>query len=91
MQVTPQGFANLARIVLDFAKETCAGKVVFVLEGGYHLEGLRDSVKEVLQTLRADSLAKGRDEKLRKSLDPQMIDPVIRKVKEAQKPFWKNL
>jgi acetoin utilization deacetylase AcuC-like enzyme len=91
MQVTPQGFANLARIVLDFAKEICQGKVVFVLEGGYHLEGLRDSVKEVLKTMRGDILAGGRDENIRKSVDHQMIDPVIRKVKEAQKTFWKNL
>jgi acetoin utilization deacetylase AcuC-like enzyme len=91
MQVTPEGFANLARIILDFAKETCKGKVVFVLEGGYHLEGLRDSAREVLKTLRGDALAGGRNEKLRQSVDHRMIDPVIKKVKEAQKPFWKNL
>jgi acetoin utilization deacetylase AcuC-like enzyme len=91
MQVTPEGFGNLARIVLDSAKETCHGKVVFVLEGGYHLEGLRDSVREVLKTLRGDTLTGGRDEKLRKSVDHRMIDPIVKRVKEAQKPFWKNL
>ena len=91
MQVTPEGFANLARIVLDFTKETCEGKVVFVLEGGYHLEGLRDSVREVLKTLRGDTPEGRRSEKLRQAVDHRMIDPVIRKVKEAQSPFWKNL
>jgi acetoin utilization deacetylase AcuC-like enzyme len=91
MQVTPEGFANLARIVLHFAKETCEGKVVFVLEGGYHLEGLRDSVREVLKTLRGGTLDGRRSEKLREAVDHRMIDPVIKKVKEAQKPFWKNL
>ena len=91
MQVTPEGFANLARIVLAFAKETCGGKVVFVLEGGYHLDGLRDSVREVLKTLRGDALDRGRGEKLRESVDHRMIDPVLKKVKDAQKPFWKNL
>ncbi len=91
MQVTPEGFGNLARIVLDLAKETCKGKLVFVLEGGYHLEGLRDSAREVLKTLRGDTLAGGRDEKLRKSVDHRMIDPIVKKVKEAQRPFWKNL
>jgi acetoin utilization deacetylase AcuC-like enzyme len=91
MQVTPEGFANLAKIVLEFAKETCKGKVVFVLEGGYHLDGLRDSVKDVLKTMRGDILAGGRDENIRKGVDHRMIDAIIKKVKEAQKPFWKNL
>jgi acetoin utilization deacetylase AcuC-like enzyme len=91
MQVTPEGFANLAKIVLEFAKETCKGKVIFVLEGGYHLDGLRDSVKDVLKTMRGDILAGGRDENIRKGVDHRMIDAIIKKVKEAQKPFWKNL
>jgi acetoin utilization deacetylase AcuC-like enzyme len=89
MQVTPAGFANLARIILDFAEKTCRGKVVFLLEGGYHLEGLRDSAREVLKTLQGEILAGGRDESLRRSTDRQMIAPIIRKVKETQKPFWK--
>jgi acetoin utilization deacetylase AcuC-like enzyme len=91
MQVTPAGFANLAKIVLEFAEEICKGKVVFVLEGGYHLDGLRDSVKEVLKTMRGDILIEGRDEKIRETVDHRMIDPIIKKVKETQKPFWKNL
>jgi acetoin utilization deacetylase AcuC-like enzyme len=89
MQVTPAGFANLARIVLEFAEKTCGGKVVFLLEGGYHLEGLRDSAREVLKTLRGEILAGGRDPSLCKSADQQMVGPIIGKVKEAQKPFWK--
>ena len=91
MQVTPAGFANLAKIVLEMAEETCDGKVVFVLEGGYHLHGLRDSIREVLKTMRGEILAEGRDEKSRGRLDSRMIGPVFRKVKEVQKPFWKNL
>jgi acetoin utilization deacetylase AcuC-like enzyme len=91
MQVTPSGFANLAKIILEFAGEICQGKVVFVLEGGYHLDGLRDSVKEVLRTMRGDILVEGRDEEIRQKADHRMIDPVIKKVKEIQRPFWKNL
>lgn len=91
MQVTPQGFSNLARIVLEFAQATCKGKVIFVLEGGYHLDGLRDSVKEVLQTMRGDILPQGRNEEIREKVDHRLIDPILKRVKEAQKPFWKNL
>ena len=89
MQVTPAGFANLAKIILEFAQKTCQGKVVFLLEGGYHLDGLRDSAREVLKTQRGEVLAKGATRVCAKTVDQQMIGPIIRKVKEAQKPFWK--
>ncbi len=91
MQVTPKGFANLAKIILEFAEKICDGRVVFVLEGGYHLEGLRDSVREVLKTMRGDLLRQGRDEKIRQRFDPSLVDSIIKKVKETQKSFWKNL
>jgi len=91
MRVTPEGFANLAKIVSEFAQETCQGKVVFVLEGGYHLEGLRSSVKEVLKTMGGEILAGGREGKIRNMVDLRMIAPIIKRVKEAQKPYWKNL
>ncbi len=91
MQVTPAGFANLAKIVLEMAQKTCKGKVVFVLEGGYHLQGLRDSIQEVLKTMREEILTAGRDEKIRQKADAGMVGPILKKVKEAQKTFWKDL
>jgi len=91
MRVTPEGFANLAKIVLEFAQQTCKGKVIFVLEGGYHLNGLQESTKEVLKTMKGETLARGREEKIRQIANRQMIEPIIKKVKEVQKPFWKRL
>lgn len=91
MKVTPYGFANLAKIILDFAERTCDGRVVFVLEGGYHLEGLRDSIREVLKAMRGDLLAQGRDKGIRKNIDPRLVDGITKKVKETHKAFWKNL
>ncbi len=91
MRVTPGGFANLTKMILEMAQETCKGKVVFVLEGGYHLQGLRDSIQEVLKTMRGEILSGGRDEKIRGKADPGEIGPILKKVKEVQKSFWKNL
>ena len=54
MKVTAEGFGRMTRHLLDLADECCDGKIAFVLEGGYHLEGLRDSVRVVLDTLLAD-------------------------------------
>jgi len=91
MQVTPAGFANLCRIILDFAQDTCHGRVIFVLEGGYHLQGLRDATKAVLKTMRGEMLGKGRDKQMRQNIDHGLIDPIIKKVQEAHRPFWKNI
>lgn len=51
MKVTAEGFGRMAQALLALADECCDGKVVFVLEGGYHLEGLVDSVRVVLDAL----------------------------------------
>jgi acetoin utilization deacetylase AcuC-like enzyme len=42
--VTPQGFAAITRLVVGLADEMCQGRIVSVLEGGYRLDGLADSV-----------------------------------------------
>jgi acetoin utilization deacetylase AcuC-like enzyme len=51
MLVTPVGFAAMTSALMKMAESSCGGKVVMTLEGGYHLEGLRDSVKAVLREL----------------------------------------
>jgi acetoin utilization deacetylase AcuC-like enzyme len=48
MRVTSKGFAAMTRSVLQIAEHCCEGKVVMALEGGYDLESLKDSVREVL-------------------------------------------
>ncbi len=45
------GFYHLARFLLDLAGELCQGRIVFVLEGGYHPEALEDNVTAVLSAL----------------------------------------
>ena len=44
MAVTTTGFAYLTRVMVDLAAELCEGRLVLVLEGGYHLQGLTDGV-----------------------------------------------
>ncbi len=41
MRVTEKGFKAMLQVVLELAARFCGGKVVSVLEGGYHLEALR--------------------------------------------------
>jgi acetoin utilization deacetylase AcuC-like enzyme len=51
MQVTVDGFAAIARILKDLADELCGGRLLFSLEGGYHLQGLALSIRATLEVL----------------------------------------
>ena len=51
MNVTSAGFAEMTRKILEVAHQSCGGKLVAVLEGGYSLEGLAGSVGACLETL----------------------------------------
>ena len=49
--ITPEGFAAMTRVVVDLANELCQGRIVSVLEGGYRLDGLSESVIAHVKTL----------------------------------------
>jgi len=51
MAITTAGFGELTAILTRLAQETCGGKLLSVLEGGYDLEALAESVAVHLQTL----------------------------------------
>jgi acetoin utilization deacetylase AcuC-like enzyme len=52
-QVTTDGFRRMSRLVADLAAARCGGRVVSLLEGGYDLDGLAESVQAHLEELRA--------------------------------------
>lgn len=49
--VAPRLFGALTREICALAEELCEGRVLFGLEGGYHLEALADCIEEVAQAL----------------------------------------
>lgn len=53
MQLSLVGYAALVQRVLTLADELCQGKVVFTLEGGYHLDVLAHAVLNTLRQLSA--------------------------------------
>ncbi|MBI4511254.1 MAG: histone deacetylase [Deltaproteobacteria bacterium] len=53
MRVTPSGFRALAQVIRHVADDVADGKMACVLEGGYDLEGLRASAREVGEVLAA--------------------------------------
>jgi acetoin utilization deacetylase AcuC-like enzyme len=54
MEVTEAGFRFMAHELQKLASECCQGRAVYTLEGGYDLEGLTNSVGEVLKELIRD-------------------------------------
>jgi acetoin utilization deacetylase AcuC-like enzyme len=50
-----EDFDDLTKLVLQIAAEYCDGRVVSMLEGGYHLEALAESVEVHLRSLLEDS------------------------------------
>ncbi|MDD5038001.1 MAG: histone deacetylase, partial [Dehalococcoidales bacterium] len=51
MQVSTTGFARMVKSIKELADELCNGRLVFILEGGYHLQALAFSVKATFDVL----------------------------------------
>ena len=51
MRVSVAGFARMVEIIKILTAELCPGRLVFTLEGGYHLQALSASIKATLDML----------------------------------------
>ena len=49
--LSAEGFREMTRLVAAFAAETCGGRLVSVLEGGYHLDALAESAQAHVEAL----------------------------------------
>ncbi|OHE18572.1 MAG: hypothetical protein A2X96_00110 [Syntrophobacterales bacterium GWC2_56_13] len=88
MEVTPEGFACMTRILLDLADECCGGQMVLVLEGGYQIQGLTKSVRAVLLELLGETRVT-EETLLRIAARPdEKADRQIGRVREQFEPYW---
>jgi len=51
MRLTAGAFGRLTAMIVAVADECCDGRVVAVSEGGYHLQGLADALRETIAAL----------------------------------------
>jgi acetoin utilization deacetylase AcuC-like enzyme len=84
MRVTGAGFGGLASIVRDIAEQTCSGKTLITLEGGYNPEGLREGVRAVLQAFINPP------HRINAPASPA-AEHVIQDIISHQMKYWKNL
>ena len=87
MNCTIKGFGILGGLLADIAEEVCQGRMVLFLEGGYHIGGLTEGVRNVLNTMAAGPNG-----------DYGLVPPtterakeLIKKVISIQKDFWPDL
>ncbi len=83
MAMTPEGFAGLTQTIVRLAHETCGGKLAFILEGGYHLDGLRTSI------LRTLDLLSGQDQRVMEWPPTPQFEVVLSQTRKAFGHFWK--
>lgn len=88
MRMTPEGFACLTRILADLADECCDGRIVMVLEGGYHVQGLTKCVRAVLLELLGETRVT--EERLAGLAGEtgEAEERVILRARERIGPFW---
>ena len=86
MRVTEQGFAAMARCLIGVAERVAGGRCVAVLEGGYDLQGLRNSAAIVLDELRGVSRELPQPQPPPHATDAR---PILNAVRKAQSDFWK--
>jgi acetoin utilization deacetylase AcuC-like enzyme len=87
MKVTPAGFAYMTHVLRKLAAELCQGRLLLLLEGGYHLLGLQESVLAVLAELRGTgSLPETTIRELAGALRPL---PALDQARQIQKNYWK--
>jgi acetoin utilization deacetylase AcuC-like enzyme len=81
MQVSEEGFACMARVLLRIAAEHAGGRFAAVLEGGYDIDALCASVARVLKEMQG--------EKLGETMPVTMSDcPAVPRVAEVHSQYW---
>jgi len=88
MQVTPKGYAAMTRLIMGLARECTSERLAITLEGGYHLTGLRESVKAVLKELRGESILTVND---LEGVAKGAVPPIVKEVMQVQRPYWPSL
>jgi acetoin utilization deacetylase AcuC-like enzyme len=83
MNVTEEGFGAMARSLLGLADRFADGRIAFLLEGGYDLAGLRDSVAAVLAAMQTQTPPPAGHLPLAES----RIEPVIRRILQVHEKY----
>ncbi|MFL7794161.1 MAG: histone deacetylase, partial [Anaerolineae bacterium] len=83
MQLSIGGYTAIAQALKDLSEELCGGRVVFTLEGGYHLEALAYSVLNTFAVLVDDTGWRLVDPLGPSPSREQPVDEIIERVRQV--------
>ncbi|HYO59614.1 histone deacetylase [Archangium sp.] len=85
MVLTERGFAAMCTALGDIAESACGGRLVLLLEGGYSLEGLSQSVHACVEVMAGET----------KDSFPEGVSreaaAALQRSREALRPYWSVL
>ncbi|MFP4082160.1 MAG: histone deacetylase [Candidatus Aminicenantes bacterium] len=84
MRVSGNGFGALTSELLSLAHQHCEDRILFTLEGGYDLQGLKEGVKQVLLHMAGEGIKPEIQAPASVGLEKELA-PVIK----IQKKYWK--
>lgn len=87
MKVTRNGFGAITSKIISIAENSCEGRLIHVLEGGYDLVGLAGGVVEVLNKM----LASDKKINILESDKSWDLHNIINKVKQVHKNYWDSI
>ena len=86
MIISKEGFGALTSELLALAHDFSKERILFTLEGGYDLQGLREGVKQVLLHLAGEAKKPEIEEKISSNAQRE-LDPIFK----TQKKYWEVL
>jgi acetoin utilization deacetylase AcuC-like enzyme len=89
MNVSPEGYGQITEELVNIAEEVCQGRIVFVMEGGYSLEGIQACGLKTVQALCLPRKAVSQYSGMTMNLGS--LPSPLKKVFEIHKKYWQCL
>jgi acetoin utilization deacetylase AcuC-like enzyme len=87
MRVSAEGYGLIASLLADIAAEACNGRIAFIMEGGYSVEGIRECGSKVLQALCRPSPSNLETLQRIAADTPMRLGP-LKKAIEIHRSYW---
>ena len=84
MSVSEEGFRAMTGIMLEIADRFAASKIAFLLEGGYDLAALRNSVAAVLETMQQTTSEE------KPGVSTSSISPLLQRIHQVHEKYTKS-
>jgi acetoin utilization deacetylase AcuC-like enzyme len=83
MGVTEKGFAMMARMLLRLAEQYAGKRIAFLLEGGYDLAALHNSVAAVLEAMQLGQNVHSESPQLASD----KLEPLLRSIRQVREKY----